>query len=294
MRIQYLGTAAAEGIPALFCSCEICKRVRKTRGKDIRTRSSALIDGRLKLDFGPDSFLQMMRFDLDYSTLRSVLITHTHEDHLCVGELLCRKEGFSQVPDDIPILYVYGNEHVGRKIAQIETKRLEFIQMYPFKTVEIEDYAVTPLEAVHCISRFGSDEYQICFDDKPIKRTEQALMYLIEKNEHSILYLHDSGGLTKEDAEYLAGKKLDIISLDCTNATYGNFPGTHMNAKANLELREYMYQTGIADAHTVFVANHFSHNGYLPYEELERILPGFVVSYDGLELETRPCGQCCG
>lgn len=108
MRIKYLGTAAAEGIPALFCSCEICKKVRKTRGKDIRTRSSALIDDRLKLDFGPDSFLQMMRFDLDYSTLRSVLITHTHEDHLCVGDLLCRKEGFAQVPDDIPILHVYG------------------------------------------------------------------------------------------------------------------------------------------------------------------------------------------
>lgn len=49
-----------------------------------------------------------------------------------------------------------------------------------------------------------------------------------------------------------------------------------------------MYQTGITDAHTAFVANHFFHNGYLPYEEMERILPGFVVSYDGLELETKP------
>lgn len=288
MKIKYLGTAAAEGIPGLFCSCELCKKVRQTRGKDIRTRSSAIIDERLKLDFGPDSFLQMMRFDLDYSNLTNVLITHTHEDHLCIGELFCRLEGLSQVPDNAPTLYVYGNEHVGDMLATRKTKRLEFVQMYPFQPVEIDGYVVTPLDAVHCFSKLGNGEYQISFNDRLIDRTEQALMYLIEKDGQSILYAHDSGGLTKEDAEYLVGKKIDIISLDCTNGSYGWLPGIHMSAKANLELREYMYQTGIADAHTVFVANHFSHNGYLPYEEMEKILPGFIVSYDGLELETKP------
>ena len=32
MKIQYLGTAAAEGLPALFCGCEICQNARKTKG----------------------------------------------------------------------------------------------------------------------------------------------------------------------------------------------------------------------------------------------------------------------
>ena len=38
MKIAYLGTSAAEGIPALFCHCDVCKYARKYKGKNIRTR----------------------------------------------------------------------------------------------------------------------------------------------------------------------------------------------------------------------------------------------------------------
>ena len=54
MKIQFLGTAAAEGIPALFCQCPVCRQARAAGGKEIRTRSGAIIDGKLKLDFGYD------------------------------------------------------------------------------------------------------------------------------------------------------------------------------------------------------------------------------------------------
>lgn len=47
MKIKYLGTAAAEGIPALFCRCDICKEARKRGGREIRTRSQAIIDEKL-------------------------------------------------------------------------------------------------------------------------------------------------------------------------------------------------------------------------------------------------------
>ena len=40
-----------------------------------------------------------------------------------------------------------------------------------------------------------------------------------------------------------------------------------------------------ADENTVFVANHFSHNGYTTYEDMQRITPGFIISYDGLTLD---------
>ncbi len=29
MKLQYLGTAAAEGIPALFCNCPVCTAARR-------------------------------------------------------------------------------------------------------------------------------------------------------------------------------------------------------------------------------------------------------------------------
>ena len=36
MEIQYLGTAAAEGLPALFCDCETCRKARNIGGKEVR------------------------------------------------------------------------------------------------------------------------------------------------------------------------------------------------------------------------------------------------------------------
>ena len=45
MELQYLGTAAAEGWPALFCDCRICRHARETGGKELRTRTQSLVDG---------------------------------------------------------------------------------------------------------------------------------------------------------------------------------------------------------------------------------------------------------
>jgi len=39
MKFQYLGTAAAEGWPALFCNCDNCEKARKAGGKNIRIRT---------------------------------------------------------------------------------------------------------------------------------------------------------------------------------------------------------------------------------------------------------------
>ena len=47
MKLQFLGTAAAEGFPALFCQCENCKRARELGGRNIRSRSQALVDGKI-------------------------------------------------------------------------------------------------------------------------------------------------------------------------------------------------------------------------------------------------------
>ena len=52
MKIKYLGTGAAEGIPAIFCNCSICKNAKIIKGKEIRTRCQAIIDEEIIIDFG--------------------------------------------------------------------------------------------------------------------------------------------------------------------------------------------------------------------------------------------------
>ena len=61
MKITFLGTAAAEGFPALFCNCEYCREARRLGGKNIRTRSQCLINENMLVDFPPDTYLHMLQ-----------------------------------------------------------------------------------------------------------------------------------------------------------------------------------------------------------------------------------------
>ena len=54
MKATYLGTGAAEGIPALFCNCAYCRSVKR-RG-EFRSRAQVLIDGELSVDWGSPTF----------------------------------------------------------------------------------------------------------------------------------------------------------------------------------------------------------------------------------------------
>lgn len=52
-------------------------------------------------------------------------------------------------------------------------------------------------------------------------------------------------------------------------------------------MRSQFLNDSIADKNTVFVLNHFSHNGNTVYDDFSHIAGEneFLVSYDGMELE---------
>ena len=291
MKIQFLGTAAAEGVPAVFCRCKACEYARKAGGREIRTRAGAMIDGKLKLDFGPDSYHHMLAFGLHYADVHSVLVTHSHSDHISPLELEFRYPVYSDIGDDEPPMTIYGNEEVEKLVRpyfRTDKDRLAFRRVRPFEPMDVEGYRVTALEAVHCTG--GKDQiWPVEFLGRTLYRTEDALFYLIEKDGASILYAHDTCEFTQSDMDFLAGKKLDIISMDCTGGVLSfNYSGWvgHMSADGCLRMKEKLLKNGAADEHTLFAANHFSHNGCAPYDELAAVLPGFIVCYDGLILET--------
>lgn len=284
MKIQFLGTAADEGIPSLFCTCDHCKFARKAKGKEIRTRSGAIIDGKLKLDFCPDSYKHMLDNDLDYAGVHSVLITHSHEDHLLATDIAFRRDGFSHLPENDPPMTVYGNAKVAEMMQPHLSAAVASQTLTPFVPTEIEGYIVTALQGVHCRTD-KAKTFPVTFEGETVYRSEDALFYLVEKDGKSILYAHDTDEFTPEDMDFLAGKEIDLISLDCTNAAYQATYIGHMGAADNLRMREKLLANGAADAHTIFVANHFSHNGMIPHEKLEEMMPGFIVAYDGMTLE---------
>ena len=75
MKFRYLGTAAAEGWPAVFCNCDHCHRAKKAGGRNIRTRSQALINDDLLIDFPSDSYHHALHCGLDFSACRYLLVT---------------------------------------------------------------------------------------------------------------------------------------------------------------------------------------------------------------------------
>lgn len=269
MKLIYLGTAAAEGIPAVFCDCPACVYARGAGGRELRSRSGALVNNAIKIDFPPDAYMQALRWGLDYSSLRHILITHTHRDHFCPPEFdNCRRPTYRAAHGEGPDpIVVYGNDK-GRRMLRNYVKKgdLEYRVLRLYETCDIADHKVTPLRAIHAFDQVG-------------------MIYLIEKDGQALLYAHDTDEFTEEHLEFLRGKRLSIVSLDCTNGKLNCDYVGHMGIEDNLRMREKLCKIGAADEQTVFVANHFSHNGVLPYEEMQKRLPGFLVSYDGMQVE---------
>lgn len=271
MTFTILGTAAAEGWPALWCSCEACCEARRRGGKNIRRRTAYHLGDHIHIDLGPDSYAQMLQFNLHYDTLQHLLITHSHPDHLCPQELEYRSAGF--VPDAPPAeMTIWGNAAVERRlhVAGINLKacRIHFERITPFETIDLGDgVCATPILADHA-------------------GEEQAVNYLLERAGRVILQGNDTGWWPEETWEFLTTEVLDVAIIECT---YGRHRGgsSHLGAEDVVRLRDELAKRGVLAGDCRVIATHFSHNGGWLHERLEEFFTphGIEVAYDGMTLE---------
>lgn len=63
--------------------------------------------------------------------------------------------------------------------------------------------------------------------------------------------------------------------------------GTHMNISENVRMKNTLSQLGLCDERTICVINHFSHNGGLTHDEMEKVAQKyqFITAHDGLIVE---------
>ncbi len=275
MEIQYLGTASAEGLPALFCSCEICKRAREAGGKELRTRTQALVDKKILIDLPPDTYMHSLKYSLELGQVRHFLITHSHMDHFFPVELIHRHEHFGHYAEGI--LQVYGNEAAEKAfydavlIDRFRVHPLDdavrFVRIEPFADFMADGYHMIPIPADH-------DRRETCF------------IYVIEKDGKCLLYGHDTGmNLSQEAWDCIFGRTYDLISLDATMGK-NHAEGYHMGLPDALEVVRRLEEQGCIRPDTVKVINHFSHNGKMTHEELEIFAEehGLTAAYDGMKV----------
>ncbi|MBP5182423.1 MAG: hypothetical protein J6331_05290 [Lentisphaeria bacterium] len=283
--IQILGSAAAEGIPAIFCNCRVCSKAWKNGGKDLRLRTAYKLKDTVRVDFGPDTLTQEYHYELHSERLKHLFITHSHEDH-CVPDLLSyRMPGFSKVEED-NILNIYGNAGIIHKLqlffwekaynyfnGDFGRFRLKLHELESYKEVvlEEEDMEFLPLPADHQLGIAA----------------EKPQIFVIRDGASRALIANDTGFFRDEVWEFLERKKFkfDLVISDCTGGIRDIERG-HMSGKYVLETKARLEKIGSVTDFTKYFINHFSHNGHATHAELEEFYNphGIQVAYDGLTI----------
>ncbi len=273
MRLLFLGTASAEGYPATFCNCENCLAARERRGRNIRARASLLVDNDLLIDFSPDVYRRSVDFGVELRDVGTLLVTHSHEDHLYIDELRLRSFPFAvEKPRRMRVIC---SSYVARLLRKryrgyFRELNLNTKVVRPFETIRAGRYVVTALAARHAP-----------------EHGEQALIYLVEKGGKTILYACDTGPLPPRTVEVLSDRRLDAVVSEATLGILGSEVFEyHMGFRDVIKLREWMVDHGVITSDTPFVVTHFSHLTCPLHEEMEESLKpyGITPAYDGLSI----------
>ena len=281
MKIKFLGTGAAEGVPAVFCNCPLCEEVRKRGEQEYHTRSQVVIDDKLSVDYPPDAYYHSLRFGVDLKALEFILVTHSHMDHFYAHDFILR--GYKYCNEIEKPLRIYGNAEV-KKVFEECTRRelredvkdnLIVTELRPFEPISVREYIIFPLKAQH-------------------SKTEEALLFLIEKQGKTYLHLTDTGRLPEESLNALQayltsqGKILNFVAFDCTflYRTAGEI-SRHMGLGDNAVMREEFLRRKIANEDTVYAITHYSHNNNPLKEILLQAEKDYGVraAFDGVEFE---------
>ncbi len=210
MKFTLTGTGSVKGCPVYGCDCPAC--IKAIMDPFLRrSPASALLesDGELILI---DAGLTDIQERFPAGTLKQVLLTHYHMDHIA-GLFSLRWGSAFKIsvmgPDtsDAPVELM---KHPGiLDFSQTTT------QFSPFS---INGVKVTPVPLSHSRPTFG---------------------YVFERNGRTLAYLTDTLGLPDETLTFLTSNPLNVMIIDCSYAPdMSEPPGSHNNLKDVMELHQ--------------------------------------------------------
>ncbi len=285
MKITFLGSAAAEGVPAFWCGCATCREARRRRGKDIRKRTAYLVDGDTLVDFGPDIYSELLAAGVASPDIRNLVFTHRHSDHLLACDLSWRRPGFCGTFDTLSPLRILSSRKVWERIVDAwnladggerkpdeyyaERYKLELHWMAGGDTVSVPGLSVRAADANH-------------------DPGGEPLVQALTRDGKTVLFCHDSGLLSETALGQLAGLAADAVIVDCTGAIgCSGWRDHHLCSDTVPEQIANLRSVGALKPDCRLCVNHYSHNGAPLQAEMEaHFAPlGITVGYDGMVLE---------
>ena len=271
MQVLFLGTSAAEGYPAIFCNCENCMKARELGGKNLRARTSILVNNDLLIDFSADTFMRSLKFNVNLAEIRYLLFTHSHSDHFYLKDLSYRFPPFAR--QRLPVLNVFGSKFVANLVrkefrGRLRKCRIRVKEVEPFKEYKAGKYEIIPIRARHITSNKG----------------ETCLNYVLNYKDKSVFFSFDTGLYDDPNTwKFLNNFKFDLVVVECTLCFSEKYE-YHMGFKG-LELFKKKLSRSLKNSK--IIATHFSHGDCPVYEELSRILKrlNIIPAYDGLRMD---------
>ena len=283
----FLGTGASEAIPNPFCECEVCRKALSSDDpREKRGRSAFSIDDRNLIDYGPDVISAAGRFGLSMAHLRNLFYTHFHSDHcdfvnwenprMSVTpppqiKVFLSEPALTGLKVFRDLILSYPSKDYERDIRFYE-KQIEFVPVRPYEPFMVDDMSVSAVKGIHS-GRFTN---------------ESALNYLFERNGKRFLYAADTGPYCEENFEFLKGKALDVLIMECS---FGKCAPEkkHLTCDTIKQMVDRFRKDGVVTDRTAIWLTHIGHKGGLNHMELQEKMRSLVgpqidVAYDGLRL----------
>lgn len=253
MKITFLGTGAAEGIPAINCQCDHCRRARAEGPPLARERNAILFelpDYNLLMDTPPD--VRNMINCYNVSRLEGILVTHAAYDHVGgVKEFEYWQERLDFLAEE-SLFKVVKREHWTQRLDEV----MFHIPYYPGAALYFGEFSILPFAVRRKLPIFGIS---------------------LKEGEHRVVYTSDTPARLTNYARCLMR---DVDLLIVNTPTFQLPKEDHINVVEAIRLKG---EVGAKELILTYI-NHTNK----PHDELEayvRAFEGVHVAYDGMSIE---------
>ncbi|WP_110205343.1 bifunctional adenosylcobinamide kinase/adenosylcobinamide-phosphate guanylyltransferase [Nocardioides daejeonensis] len=264
MTLRLLGTGAADGWPAAFCTCASC--VAERLAGRVRAQSAALLDGTVLLDCPPSVPLSAERLGISLADVSLVLHTHQHSDHFSPATLMYRSWS-----TDRPLLVAGPPDLVEAAASWLPPDTsVEFRAVRPGDEFTHGSHRVRVLAAAHRTGLGSGEPEAVLYDIAGTSRT---------------LYATDTGPLPEQTVVATTGAEYDLVVLEESFGDKRDHGTQHLDLTTFPEQVRRLRAVGAITDRTRVVATHLSHHNP-PGPELARRLAAWGVELhpDGAEL----------